>query len=134
MHTEPTAAEPTSPSLRVLVVDDSQLSAQTMGWMLESIGHAPTLAYSGSEALAKARELKPDAILLDIGLPDMDGYEVCRTLRGDPALHRATLIAQTGWTQAQHRKEAELAGFHHYLVKPVKLEELQRLLATIVAT
>lgn len=118
--------------LTVLVVDDNIASAKTTGWMLELIGHKPVLAHTGPEALETALTLMPDAILLDIGLPGMNGYEVCRELRKDPRFKDTLMIAQTGWGQAKDRAEAREAGFTHHLVKPVKLEDLSELLSTTV--
>lgn len=118
--------------LHVLVVDDNAASAQTMGWMVEVLGHRVTVAHSGAEAMEKAAHLKPDAILLDIGLPDMDGYAVCHGLRNVPELKDTVLIAQTGWGDAAHRQQARDAGFHHYLVKPIKLDDLGAVLAGTV--
>jgi CheY-like chemotaxis protein len=126
MHSE---AEPSQVTpLRVLVVDDNVASAQTTGWMLELIGHTPTLAHDGIEALATARTLQPDVILLDIGLPGMNGYDVCRELRKDPRFKNTILIAQTGWGQERDRQEAHEAGFDHHLTKPVRFEQFSELL------
>jgi len=125
-----TAAETPHKSLHILVVDDNIESAKTTGWMLEMIGYEPVLAHDGQEALKIARELHPEIILLDIGLPGMNGYDICRELRKDPAFKNTMLIAQTGWGQAKDRQLAQEAGFNHHLIKPVKLEELSALLET----
>ena len=117
--------------LRILVVDDNIASAKTTGWMLELIGHEPTLAHDGPEALETARKLKPEVIMLDIGLPGMSGYDVCKELRRDPAFKDTILIAQTGWGQAKDRAESREAGFDHHLTKPVKLEQVAELLASV---
>ncbi|MDR3461280.1 MAG: response regulator [Beijerinckiaceae bacterium] len=122
---DPVAARP----LKVLVVDDNTVVAQTVGWMLEEIGHQYHLVYDGREALQAAREFNPDAVLLDIGLPVMDGYAVCRAFREDPVFKDALIIAQTGWGQARDKTLASEAGFDHHLVKPIAYEELERLLA-----
>lgn len=114
--------------LTVLVVDDNVPSAQTIGWMLELIGHEPALAHTGKEALEKAKSLLPDIILLDIGLPDITGYDVCGELRRDPQFKNTLMIAQTGWGQDRDRELAKQAGFDHHLVKPIKLDELAALL------
>jgi len=115
-------------SLNILVVDDNIASAKTTGWMLEMIGHNPTLAHDGSDALEMARRTSPDVVLLDIGLPGMSGYDVCRALRSEPQFKDTIFIAQTGWGQEKDRREAREAGFHHHLVKPVNFEELSTLL------
>lgn len=119
---------PQAAKLKVLVVDDNIPSAQTIGWMLELIGHEPTLAHTGQEALDKARSLLPDVVLLDIGLPDITGYEVCGTMRKEPQFEKTLMIAQTGWGQDRDRELARQAGFNHHLVKPIKLDELSALL------
>ncbi len=117
--------------LRVLVVDDNIPSAQTTGWMLELIGHESTLAHDGLEALESARRLKPDVIVLDIGLPGMNGYDVCRELRKDALFKDTIMIAQTGWGQERDRQKAREAGFNHHLVKPVDFEVFSGLLSTL---
>lgn len=118
-------------SLSVLVVDDNVASAKTTGWMLEMVGHRFTLVHDGKEALDVAAQLQPDVVLLDIGLPGMNGYEVCRELRKNPLLRHTVMIAQTGWGQERDKAEARDAGFHHHFVKPVDFKELSTLLAGI---
>ena len=120
-----------SRSLKVLVVDDNEAVAQTVGWMLEAIGHDYRLVYDGRSALEAAQDYRPDAILLDIGLPGMDGYEVCRALRQMEAFRKTTIIAQTGWGQERDKVLASEAGFDHHIVKPVGLDKLEQLLAEI---
>lgn len=117
--------------LRVLVVDDNIASAKTTGWMLELIGHQPTLAHDGLEALEAAKNLGPDVIMLDIGLPGMNGYDICRELRKNPLFKNTTFIAQTGWGQERDKQEAKAAGFDHHLIKPVNFEELSGLLVNV---
>ena len=123
----PPPAVPPRP-LKVLVVDDNEAVAQAVGWMLEAIGHDYKLVHDGREALPAAQEFRPDAILLDIGLPGMDGYAVCRAIRGDQTLKGIAIIAQTGWGQDRDRALASEAGFDRHLVKPVALDELERVL------
>ena len=112
---QPVPAQP----LKVLVVDDNVEVAQTVGWMLEEIGHEYRLVHDGRQALEAAREFRPDAILLDIGLPGMDGYAVCRAFRQDDLFKDTLIIAQTGWGQERDKALASEAGFDHHLVKPV---------------
>ena len=126
---EPQTVQPSAGALRVLVVDDNAPAAQTIGWLLELEGHEPILAHNAAEALIAARENKPDAILLDIGLPDMNGYDLCRELRKDPQFKNTLIIAQTGWGQQRDRDLAQQAGFDHHLVKPLNTEQLTGLLA-----
>jgi signal transduction histidine kinase len=127
---EERAAEPApSQPLKVLVVDDNVEVAQMVGWMLEEMGHRYHLVHDGRHALEAAREFRPDAILLDIGLPVMDGYAVCRAFRQDDLFKDALIIAQTGWGQQRDKTLASEAGFDQYLVKPVAYDELKRVLA-----
>jgi signal transduction histidine kinase len=125
------ASEPKSRSLKVLVVDDTVDVAQTMGWMLEEIGHDYCIIHDGRKALEAARSYRPDAILLDIGLPGMDGYAVCRELRADDKFRNTPIIAQSGWGQERDKTRASEAGFDQHLVKPVALEDLERILARV---
>ncbi len=124
-------AATTATPLKVLVVDDNLPSAKTIGWMLELIGHETMLVHDGIQALAAAKEFLPAVVVLDIGLPGMNGYDVCRTLRSDPLFKNTVIIAQTGWGQDRDRLEARKAGFDHHLTKPVNFEEFSALLAGI---
>jgi signal transduction histidine kinase len=119
--------------LKVLVVDDITEIAQIVGWMLEEIGHEYRLVDDGRNALQAAEEFGPDAILLDIGLPGMDGYAVCRAFRQDERFKSTPIIAQTGWGRDQDKSLASEAGFDHHLVKPVGLADLERLLAIVAS-
>ncbi|HEV2851939.1 MAG TPA: MEDS domain-containing protein [Thermoanaerobaculia bacterium] len=117
--------------LRILVVDDHEDAAETLGTILELSGHEVRLAYDGEQALALVRESRPDVVLLDIGLPKVDGYEVARRLRLDPRNEGMTLVAVTGYGREEERDRGIAAGFHHYLVKPVDPGVLQALLDEI---
>ncbi|MES2206192.1 MAG: chemotaxis protein CheB [Pseudomonadota bacterium] len=112
----------------VLIVDDNELSAKTMGWMLELLGYEAHLAFDGPSALTQAGMLRPDIVLLDIGLPGMNGYDVCNAMRQKIELKDTLMIAQTGWGQQEHRLRSKNAGFDYHLVKPVALEALQEVL------
>ena len=125
----PAHTVPDNGSLRVLVVDDNADAAQMLAALLEVQGHAVSVEYDGRGALARARSEHPDVLLLDIGLPDMDGYELARRLRAQPENAGATLVALTGYGQSQDRQEARQAGFDHYLVKPADLNEVNDVLA-----
>jgi len=122
-------AVPDNGNLRVLVVDDNADAAQMLAALLEVQGHAVSVEYDARGALARARHEHPDVLLLDIGLPDMDGYELARRLRAQPENAGATLVALTGYGQSQDRQEARRAGFDHYLVKPADLNEVNDVLA-----
>ncbi len=108
----------------ILVVDDNEMAAEALGRLLELRGHEVTTAYSGQEAVEKARQSRPQIIILDIGLPDIDGYEVVRILREEKN-YSPTLIALTGYGQTEDKERALKAGFHLHLTKPVALKEVE---------
>jgi DNA-binding response OmpR family regulator len=109
-------------------VDDTVEVAQTIGWMLEENGHDYHMVHDGRLALQTAKDYEPDAILLDIGLPGMDGYQVCRAFRQDDKFKTVPIIAQSGWGQDRDKASASAAGFNHHLVKPVRFDELEKVL------
>jgi signal transduction histidine kinase/CheY-like chemotaxis protein len=111
--------------LRVLVVDDNEASAQTLGWAIELTGHEVRIETSSEKALNLAREFKPQIVLLDIGMPEMNGYDLCKAMKQIPGLEQTIFIAQTGWGQESHRQLSREAGFDHHLVKPVDIKKLQ---------
>jgi CheY-like chemotaxis protein len=114
--------------LKVLVVDDNVDAAETLGLLLASEGHEVVVEHESLRALERARSVRPDVCLLDIGLPGIDGRELARRLRADPATAAALLVAITGYGQQKDRDEAFAAGFHHHLVKPLDFERLLGLL------
>ncbi|NQV26682.1 MAG: PAS domain S-box protein [Rhodopirellula sp.] len=122
-------ARPTVPSLRVLVVDDNVDTAGSLAMLLEASGHEVRIAHDGPTALQAAIDNKPDVVLLDIGLPGMDGNEVAKRIRQQPELENVVLVAMTGYGQDSDRKRSHEAGFDHHLVKPVELSALEKLLA-----
>ena len=119
----------TAPAQRILVVDDNRDSAESLAMLLKLLGHDARTAHDGRQALAVAGAYQPHIILLDIGLPGMDGYEVAREMRAMPALAKTVLVALTGYGAEDHRRQARDAGFNAHLVKPVKFDDLQALLA-----
>jgi signal transduction histidine kinase/CheY-like chemotaxis protein len=125
----PTALKPAEGPLRILVVDDNRDAAQSLSVLLTGEGHTVSLAYSGPAGLVAALTERPQVILLDIGLPGMDGYAVARALREHPELRTTQLIALTGYGRQVDREQARAAGFNGYLTKPVDFEALQRALA-----
>lgn len=125
---------PQAPALKVLVVDDNADMAESLARLLSMTGYQVRVAASGPAALEVATEFLPDAIILDIGLPQMDGYEVARRLRAAPAMAGVRLIALTGYGRTQDRRHAEAAGFDHHLVKPVEFARLQELLASVATS
>ena len=116
-------------SHRILVVDDNRDSAMVLSKLLRYGGHDVQAVHSGSAALEAARAFTPDVVLLDIGLPDMDGLEVARRLRRDLGLTETLLVAVTGYGHDEDRRKSEDAGFNAHLVKPVDLGALNALLA-----
>jgi signal transduction histidine kinase/CheY-like chemotaxis protein len=119
------------PSLDILVVDDNQEAAQGLARLLGLRGHDVHVAYEGEHVVEAAVSLKPDVIILDIGLPDIDGYEVARRL-ADAGV-QATLIALTGYGQSEDKKKARAAGFQYHLTKPIGLAEIEPFLEHIAS-
>jgi PAS domain S-box-containing protein len=117
--------------LKILVVDDSRDAADTCATVLELSGHEVQTAYNGRRALELARTFLPHALLLDIGLPDVNGYELARTIRAAPWAEGMVLIAVTGWGQEEDRRRALEAGFDHHLTKPIAAETLESLLQSL---
>lgn len=115
------------PNCRVLVVDDNQDAGDMLGMLLSSLNASVRTAHSGPEALEMIDEFDPDVVLLDIGMPLMDGYEVARRIRARRG-KAVRLIALTGWGQEDDVRRAERAGFDHHLVKPPDLQKLAQLL------
>ena len=113
---------------RVLVVDDNQDSAVSLAMLLGLTGYETSTAFDGEEALAVANRFHPHAVLLDIGLPKLNGYEVCRCLRAAERSRELIIVALTGWGLAEDRRRSLDAGFDAHLVKPVDPVALQRTL------
>jgi CheY-like chemotaxis protein len=115
-------------ALRVAVVDDNQDAADALRLLLESDGHEVRVAHDGVAGLALARDYRPDYLLLDIGLPRMNGYDIAARLRADPAMEHTTLVAVTGYGQQHDRGRTAAVGIHHHLTKPVEYSILKELL------
>jgi PAS domain S-box-containing protein len=116
---------------RVLLVDDNRDSADTLAMLLKHLGTEVKIAYDGRSALDALRIYRPSLLLLDIGMPGMDGYDVARQVRQIPEFCDLVLIALTGWGQEEDRRRTKEAGFDHHLVKPVEIGTLQSLLASL---
>jgi PAS domain S-box-containing protein len=116
------------PKFRILVVDDYADAAESLTLLLQAEGHEVETADCGLKALERAQAFRPQVVLLDIGLPDLDGYEVARRLRALPETHDAVLVALTGYGQIEDRERSRSAGFNHHLLKPVNFEKLSALL------
>jgi CheY-like chemotaxis protein len=116
---------------RVLIVDDNGDASDSLGMVLQILGVEFRTAYDGRSALQLAGEFQPDVVLLDIGLPDLDGYEVARRIRAEPWGGAMTLIAVTGWGQDEDKARSAAAGFDRHVVKPLAPEALLKLLAAL---
>jgi signal transduction histidine kinase/CheY-like chemotaxis protein len=130
VHSEsaPSSEEPTAAPRRVLVVDDNRDAALMLGEALEDCGHSVRVAFDGESALRAAAELRPEVVLLDLGLPDIDGHEVARRLRLLVPEPRPMVVAITGWGQPEDRRRTLEAGFDRHLVKPVNLVTIREIL------
>lgn len=115
-------------SRRILLVDDNEAFATAMASLLNSMGHDVQAIHDGAAAIAIARALRPQVVLLDINLPGKRGYDIAREIRADPALAGSLLIAVTGYGQEQDKHQALRAGFDHHLTKPVDENALERLI------
>ena len=120
-------------SLRLLVADDNRDSAATCAALLEACGHQVAVAHSGRQAFDLARRLQPDALLLDIGMPELNGYQLAQRIRGTDWGRRAMLIAISGWGQEQDKRRALAAGFDQHLTKPIDPNALEALLQRAAA-
>jgi CheY-like chemotaxis protein len=121
----------TGASLRVLVVDDNVDTVQTLAMLLKTSGHDVRTAHTGPTALEAALDYRPSVVLLDIGLPGLNGYEVAKRIRQQPVLHNILLVAMTGYGQEIDRQRSQEAGFDHHLVKPTDFSKVQQILATV---
>jgi CheY-like chemotaxis protein len=115
---------------RILIVDDNQDSASSLALLLSITGNETRTAHDGVEAVDVAARFKPDIVLLDIGLPKMNGYDACRAIRQQPGGQDMLLVAVTGWGQEDDRRRSQLAGFDVHLVKPVEYAEIEALLSS----
>jgi CheY-like chemotaxis protein/two-component sensor histidine kinase len=130
---EQNVAPAPEPGLRVLVVDDNRDSANLQATLLRHNGHQVETAYDGVNALSVALRFRPNVILLDIGLPEIDGYEVAWRIRQQDVLKGVVLVAMTGYGQPEDRRRSLAVGFDHHLVKPTVFADLQEILASVAA-
>jgi PAS domain S-box-containing protein len=117
------------PPIRILVVDDNVDAAESLMMMMKILGQDVRVAFDGPTALDIATQFRPELVFLDIGMPEMDGYEVARRIRGEPLTRDARLVALTGWGQVEDREHSRRAGFDEHLVKPADPAVLERVLA-----
>jgi signal transduction histidine kinase len=123
-----------TPPYRILIVDDNEDSALSLALMLQIMGHDTRTAHDGLAALAAAEEFRPEVVLLDIGLPRLNGYDVCRRLRGSAWGLKMVIIALTGWGQEDDKRRSKEAGFNFHMVKPIDPADLEKLLAGLLLT
>ncbi len=120
---------------RILIVDDNRDTAEMLRTSLEQLGHIVEVAFDGPSALARAETFRPSLVLLDIGLPVMDGYEVARRLKTSyTGRDSVRLLALTGYGQEEDRRRAREAGFEHHLVKPIDLDRLHAILESDISS
>ena len=129
---EPPPLPPTVERKRILIVEDNRDGADTLSRFLELAGHDVRVAGTGPEGLRIALEIRPEFILCDIGLPDLDGYHLADELRKEPATANAHLIAITGYGSDRDRERSRIHGFEHHLTKPADAESLLELIRTTV--
>ncbi len=125
-------APPAGPR-RILIADDLRDSADSLAMLLEAMGHEVHVAYDGKQALHMAEALRPEVTLLDLGMPELNGYEACRRIREASWGRSMVLIAQTGWGQEEDRRRTQDAGFDHHIVKPIDPDALDAVFRTIAA-
>jgi CheY-like chemotaxis protein len=117
--------------LRIMIIDDHVDAADSLGVLLELRGATVAVLHDGRAGLARLEEFLPDAILLDLGMPEMDGFEIAREIRLRPQFSQVVLVAQTGWGSDEMRQRSREAGFDHHLVKPGNFEVLVGLLSGV---
>ena len=120
--------------LRILVADDNEDSATTLSFLLESMGHAVCQVNDGEAAVRNVVDFDPHLVLLDIGMPKLNGYEACRQIRSLPGGSKRTIVAITGWGQPEDRRLSQEAGFDKHLVKPLGQAEFEAVVAAVVAS
>ena len=116
---------------RILVADDDPDSAESLAMLFQLMGHDVRAAHNGVAAVDLAETFRPDLIVLDIGMPGLDGYEVCRRIRQHSWGRDTVIAALTGWSRDEDKDRSEQAGFDHFLVKPVDPKVLENLIAAV---
>jgi len=124
------APQPAGPRMRIVVTDDNEDSAISMATALRSLGHEVRMAFDGAHCMEVCRAFEPQVLLLDIGMPRVNGYDAARLIRMETWAARLVIIAMTGWGQEEDRRRAGEAGFNHHLVKPVDFDALLEILRT----
>jgi two-component system CheB/CheR fusion protein len=128
---KPARREPAAPKRRILLVDDNRDALESLALLLGTDGHEVITAHDGPTALERLAAHRPEIVLLDLGMPIMDGYECAQRMRETDAGRDVAIVAVSGWGQAEHKRRTEAAGFDHHLTKPVDWRALRALLAAI---
>lgn len=128
---EQTSRTTSKTGLRILVADDNEDTAITLGKLLEYMGHTVLTAFDGATAVQVAMEFEPQVVVLDIGMPKLNGLEACRLIRAQPRGSAVNLIAVTGWGQSGDLRMTREAGFDYHLVKPVDPVELTEMISKL---
>jgi CheY-like chemotaxis protein len=126
--------QPSATKRQILVVDDNRDSADSLAMLLRLTGHDVRTVHDGTQALDMVKTYRPDFVLLDIGLPVMDGYTIARQIRSDPEVAGTVLVAVTGYGTEEDRRNSHAAGFNYHMVKPVEFSLLQDLLDSSEST
>lgn len=116
----------------ILIIEDEAALASALALLVKRLGHAPVTAASAALGLEKLAKIPPVLVILDIGLPDMSGYDLARELRASPGFEGLVLVAVSGWGQQQDRQRSEEAGFALHLVKPVEIKQIELALRSLV--
>lgn len=117
--------------LKILVVDDNVDSAESLGLLLELLGNKVEKVHDGLEAVDRALVFEPNVVLMDLGLPSIDGYEASRRIRNHFSDNKVVIVALTGWGEAEDRMRSKEAGCNYHFVKPIDLTTLEKLLQTL---
>jgi len=120
-------------SLRILITDDNRDAANTLSRLLRVSGHSTYVAFDGATAIRMAEEIRPEVVLLDLGLPDMSGYVVCQRIRAHLGEDLLAAIAITGWCSEPARMQSFQSGFDQHLVKPASMDVLEQTLSVLAA-
>lgn len=124
-------ASPEARSTRILVVDDNRDGASSLALLLRRLGHEVEMAHNGADALIRGDEFRPELVLMDLGMPVMDGFEACKRMRIRPWGQRARIIAVSGWGQPQDRERGQRAGFDEHVIKPIERHTIERVLRAV---
>lgn len=133
VNDHPSGASGESVRRRILIADDNEDSATAMAMIFKLMGNEVRMATDGLEAIQIAEAFRPELILMDIGMPEMNGYDACRQIRKQPWGDSIVIAALTGWSREEDQRHAQDAGFNHHLIKPIDPDCLEKLLEDLSA-